>query len=132
MSDGLIDVALEYVRTLPDGQSEVFFAQLGGAQSRVSDDATAYQGRSAAFLMNVHGRWSDAAKDDACMAWCRDLWNATAEFATGEAYVNFMTEEEGERLETAYGASYQRLVELKNRYDPTNLFRMNQNIPPTE
>lgn len=132
MSDGLIDTALEYVRTLPDGQSEVFFAQLGGAQSRVSDDATAYQGRSAAFLMNVHGRWSDAEKDDACMAWCRDLWNATAEFATGEAYVNFMTEEEGERLETAYGASYQRLVELKNRYDPTNLFRMNQNIPPTE
>ena len=56
LSDGLIDTALEYVATLPDPQCEVFFAQLGGAQSRVSDDATAYQGRSAAFIMNVHSR----------------------------------------------------------------------------
>ena len=81
--------------------------------------------------MNVHGRWSDAAKDEACIGWCRDLFDATAPYATGEAYINFMTDEEGDRLEAAYGDSYQRLVELKNRYDPGNLFRMNQNIPPT-
>ena len=54
-----------------------------------------------------------------------------APHATGEAYVNFMTEDEGDRLESAYGASYARLVELKNRYDPGNLFRMNQNIRPS-
>ena len=81
--------------------------------------------------MNVHGRWSDASQDEGGIRWCRDLWNAIAQYATGEAYVNFMTEEEGDRLESAYGASYSRLVELKNRYDPGNLFRMNQNIPPT-
>ena len=52
------------------------------------------------------------------------------QYATGEAYVNFMTEEEEERFESAYGSSFQRLVELKNRYDPTNLFRLNQNIRP--
>ena len=81
--------------------------------------------------MNVHGRWSAASQDEDGIAWCRALWNALTPYATGEAYVNFMTEEEGERLESAYGSSYQRLVELKNRYDPRNLFRMNQNIPPT-
>jgi FAD/FMN-containing dehydrogenase len=131
LSDGLIDTVIHYVDRLPDDQSEVFFGQLGGATSRVPDDATAYQGRSAAYVMNVHGRWSDAEKDEECIRWCRDLFDATAPYATGEAYVNFMTGEEGERLETAYGASYQRLVELKNRYDPGNLFRMNQNIPPS-
>ena len=130
MSDAMIDTMLGYVETLPDPQCEVFFAQLGGAQGRVSDDATAYQGRSAAYLMNVHGRWSDASLNDSGIGWCRDLWKAMGQYATGEAYINFMTEEEGERLETAYGPSFQRLVELKNRYDPTNLFRLNQNIRP--
>ena len=130
MGDAMIDTVLGSVETLPDPQCEVFFAQVGGAQARVPDDATAYQGRSAAYVMNVHGRWSDASQDEGGIAWCRDLWNALAAYATGEAYVNFMTEEEGERLESAYGSSYQRLVELKNRYDPSNLFRMNQNIRP--
>ena len=131
LSDELIDKILGYIATLPDPQCEVFFAQVGGAQGRVPDEATAYQGRSAAYVMNVHGRWSDASQDEGGIRWCRDLWNAIAQYATGEAYVNFMTEEEGDRLESAYGASYSRLVELKNRYDPGNLFRMNQNIPPT-
>ena len=131
LSDGLIDTVLGFVARLPDPQTEVFFGQLGGAQGRVPDDATAYQGRSAAYVMNVHGRWSDAAMDDTCIAWCRELFDATAPHATGEAYVNFMTDDESGRLETAYGSSYQRLVALKNRYDPGNLFRMNQNIPPT-
>lgn len=131
MSDGLIDAVLGYVAKLPDPQCEVFFGQVGGAQSRVPDSATAYQGRSAAYIMNVHGRWSDASADETGIGWCRDLWNAVAPYATGEAYVNFMTEEEGDRLESAYGSSYSRLVELKNRYDPSNLFRMNQNIRPT-
>jgi FAD/FMN-containing dehydrogenase len=131
LSDGLIDTVIDYMGRLPDPQSEIFFGQLGGAQSRVPDDATAYQGRKSAYVMNVHGRWSDPAKDDSSIAWCRDLFASTAPFATGEAYVNFLTDEEGDRLEDAYGDSYQRLVELKNRYDPGNLFRMNQNIPPT-
>lgn len=131
MNDGVIDKVLEFVATLPDPQCEVFFAQVGGAQGRVADDATAYQGRSAAYVMNVHGRWNDAAQDETCIGWCRELYDVLAPFSTGEAYVNFMTEEEADRVESAYGTSYARLVELKNRYDPTNLFRMNQNIAPT-
>lgn len=132
LSDEVIDLALKYVATLPDPQCEVFFAQVGGAQSRIADDATAYQGRSAAYVMNVHGRWSDAAQDQAVIQWCRSLWDALALHATGEGYVNFMTEDDSSRLESVYGASYARLVELKDRYDPSNLFRMNQNIAPRE
>ena len=131
LSDEVIDLAVGYVATLPDPQSEVFFAQVGGAQSRVSDDAAAYQGRNAAYVMNVHGRWSDPSQDETGIGWCRDLWNALAPHATGEGYVNFMSEDDGNRLEAAYGASYARLVELKDRYDPGNLFRMNQNVPPS-
>jgi FAD/FMN-containing dehydrogenase len=130
LSDGLLDTVLEYVHALPDPQSEVFFAQLGGAQGRVPDEATAYQGRNSAFLMNVHGRWSDAAKDSDAVGWCRDLWKATEPFATGEAYVNFLTEEESGRLPDAYGSSFARLVEVKTAWDPGNLFRMNQNVEP--
>ncbi len=131
LSDTLLDTALDFVGRIPDPQCEVFFAQVGGAQSRIVDDATAYQGRSAAFVMNAHGRWADPGQDDTCIAWCRELFDSTAPFATGEAYVNFMTDDEGERVEAAYGSSYERLVQLKNRYDPANLFRMNQNIKPS-
>jgi hypothetical protein len=103
LSDGLIDTALDYVSRLPDPECEVFFAQVGGAQARVPDDATAYQGRTSAYVMNAHGRWADPLKDGVCIQWCRELFDDTAAYATGEAYVNFMTNEEGDRVEAAYG-----------------------------
>ena len=131
MSDEMIDLVLEFIPTLPDPQCEVFFAQVGGAQGRVGDDATAYQGRSAAYVMNVHGRWSNEEDDTRCIGWCRELYDGLAPHATGEAYVNFMTEEEADRVESAYGVSYAGVVELKDKFDPTNLFRMNQNVAPT-
>jgi FAD/FMN-containing dehydrogenase len=131
LSDDLLDTAIEFVESIPDPQSEVFFAQLGGAQARVPDESTAYPGRNAAFVMNVHGRWSDAGMDEAAIGWCRALWTATAAHAMGEAYVNFMTDDEGDRVEAAYGSRYSRLVAVKNRWDPENLFRMNQNVAPT-
>lgn len=131
LSDGLIDTALDFGSRLPDPQCEIFFAQVGGAQARVDDDAMAYQGRTAAFVMNAHGRWADQLKDGVCIQWCRELFDATAPFATGEAYVNFLTQDEGDRVATAYGSSYERLVALKDQYDPANLFRLNQNIRPS-
>ena len=81
--------------------------------------------------MNVHGRWEQAEEDDRCISWCRQLFQATEPYATGGVYVNFMTHEEEQRVKAAYGEVYSRLVELKNNYDPTNLFRLNQNIRPT-
>jgi FAD/FMN-containing dehydrogenase len=130
LSDGLIDVFLDYTRKIPDPNTEIAFAQLGGAVSRVPANATAYTHRDAQFVVNVHGRWEDPAKDSGCIGWARELFRAAAPFATGGAYVNFLTEEEGERVRAAYGSNYDRLAELKRRYDPGNLFRMNQNIRP--
>lgn len=130
LGDGLIDTFIEYAGTLPDPETEIAFAQLGGAVSRVPSDATAYAHRAPQFLVNGHGRWRDPAKDADCMAWARGLFQAAAPFATGGVYVNFLTQEEDGRIRAAYGANYDRLVELKGRYDPTNRFRGNQNIRP--
>jgi FAD/FMN-containing dehydrogenase len=130
LDDGLLDTLLEYVGTLPDPQCEIFIAQMGGATSRVPTDDTAYRHRDANFVINVHGRWNDAKHDGRCIEWCRSLFEAASPYATGGVYVNFMTEDETDRVQAAYGASYQRMVELKRKYDPTNLFHLNQNIRP--
>jgi hypothetical protein len=130
VSDGLIDVLIDYARKIPDPNTEIAFAQLGGAISRVPADATAYAARDAQFTINVHGRWQEAAKDAECIGWARELFRAAAPFASSGAYVNFLTQEEGDRIRAAYGRNYDRLVKLKNKYDPRNLFKVNQNIRP--
>ena len=132
LTDGLIDVLIEHARKLPDPNTEIAFAHVGGAISRVPHEATAYTHREAQFVLNVHGRWADAAKDSACIGWARTLFDAAAPFATGGVYVNFMAQDEGERVKAAYGSNYARLVELKNKYDPSNMFRINQNIRPSQ
>ncbi|HEU4642989.1 MAG TPA: FAD-binding oxidoreductase [Gemmatimonadaceae bacterium] len=131
LTDPMIEVLLRFAGRIPDPQTEIAMAQVGGAVSRVPDDATAYSHRDANWVMNVHGRWADAAKDDQCIAWARELFQAAAPHATGGVYVNFLTGEEGERVSAAYGGNLDRLMQLKGRYDPTNLFRVNQNIRPT-
>jgi FAD/FMN-containing dehydrogenase len=82
--------------------------------------------------MNVHGRWEDPADDAKGIRWTRDVFDATAPFANGGVYVNFLTADEGERVKNAYGPNYDRLVRVKRQYDPENLFRLNQNISPKE
>jgi FAD/FMN-containing dehydrogenase len=131
LSEGAIRVMVDAARKLPSPECEIFIAHVGGAMGRVSADATAWSNRNAHFVMNAHGRWRDKQQDSACIAWARQLSDAVAPFASGSVYVNFMPEDEGDRVEKAYGANYRRLVEIKRRYDPGNLFRMNQNIPPT-
>ncbi|MDX1395789.1 MAG: FAD-binding oxidoreductase [Gemmatimonadota bacterium] len=130
LSDGLIDVMVAQLELLPGFGYEIFLAQMGGATNRVPADATAYPHRDVEFIMNVHGRWEDADEDEAGVAWCRAAFDAAAPFATGGVYTNFMTAEETGRIRDAYGSSWDRLVALKNRYDPDNFFRMNQNIRP--
>jgi FAD/FMN-containing dehydrogenase len=130
ISDGLIDVLIDAARKIPDPSCELAFAQLGGAVSRVANDATAYSHRDGQFVLNVHGRWEDPAKDATCIAWARELFKEATPFATGAVYVNFLTQDEGDRVRAAYGRNYDRLGAIKNRYDPRNLFRVNQNIRP--
>jgi FAD/FMN-containing dehydrogenase len=130
LPDAAINVILDGVRQLPSPECEVFIAHVGGAMARVAANATAWPNRDAHFIMNVHTRWRDKAQDQGCIAWARHLFEAAAPFASGSVYVNFMPDDEKDRVEKAYGTNYRRLAEIKRRYDPSNLFRMNQNIRP--
>ena len=130
IKDGLIDVVMEYVAKLPSPQCEIFFGAIGGATTRPAPDSAAYAHRDAQFVMNVHGRWEDAADDKRCIAWARDYFKASAPFASGGVYVNFLTADEGDRVRSAYGQNYDRLARIKREYDPDNLFHTNQNIGP--
>jgi FAD/FMN-containing dehydrogenase len=130
LSDDLLDTVLEQGGRLPTSECEVFIAQMGGAASRVPADATAYPHRDVNFIMNVHTRWRGPELDGDCIEWTRGLFKATAPHATGGVYVNFMPDDEVDRVAAAYGDNHARLVELKREWDPANRFRMNQNIRP--
>jgi FAD/FMN-containing dehydrogenase len=131
LDDGLIGIVLGAVGRLPTPECEVVLVNIGGAVNRVPADATAYPHRDVEFIMNIHTRWREPAQDQECVAWARQLFEATAPFATGGVYVNFMPEDETQRVQKgAYGPNFERLAKLKAKYDPTNLFRMNQNIKP--
>jgi FAD/FMN-containing dehydrogenase len=132
LPDAAIKVIVDSVRGLPSPESEVFIAHVGGAMARVAANGTAWPNRNAHFIMNAHSRWRDRAQDEAGVAWARQLFEATAPFASGSVYVNFMPEDENDRVGNAYGSNYRRLAEIKRRYDPDNLFRMNQNIRPSD
>jgi FAD/FMN-containing dehydrogenase len=110
--------------------------QLGGAVRRIDREATAFGQRDAEYSFMSAGVCADAAEADKCVRWARDFWDAMQPFSTGGVYVNYLGREADEgagRIEAAYGPEkYARLVALKNKYDPANLFRLNQNIKPSQ
>ncbi|RWO64556.1 MAG: FAD-binding oxidoreductase [Mesorhizobium sp.] len=120
------------IAKLPGPECEIFIGHVGGAAGRVKADATAFPQRSSHFVMNVHARWREPTMDKACTDWARSIYEAAKPYAAGTAYVNFMPEDEIDRVEAAYGGNHRRLLEIKQRYDPLNLFRMNQNLRPKE
>lgn len=130
LSDVALDVMMASAACLPGPQCEIFVGQVGGAMARVKPDATAFVGRDAHYIMNVHGRWSDAHDDERVRSWARQAFSEAAPHATGSGYVNFLTDDEAERVAASYGTNYPRLQALKQRFDPGNLFRMNLNIVP--
>jgi FAD/FMN-containing dehydrogenase len=130
LNNGALDAIIEYAGKLPSPQCEIFIGHIAGAANRVAPNAMAYAHRDAKFVLNVHGRWDSPAQDVRCVEWARAFFNASAPYASAGAYVNFMTEEEGNRVAAAYGSNYDRLVQIKRRYDPENVFHLNQNIKP--
>jgi FAD/FMN-containing dehydrogenase len=130
LDDKLFDTVIDAIATLPSPQCEIFFGAIGGATTRPSPESAAYAHRDAKFVMNVHGRWESAADDDRCIRWAREFFKASAPYASGGVYVNFLTADEGDRVRSAYGPNYERLARVKRQYDPKNLFVMNQNIKP--
>ncbi|HEY6518676.1 MAG TPA: FAD-binding oxidoreductase [Roseiarcus sp.] len=132
LSDAAIEILVPAIANLPGPECEVFTADVSGAAARIGADATAFPQRRPHFVMNVHARWRDAGMDQTCIGWARKLFEAMSPHATGTAYVNFMPGDESERVEAAYGANFERLAQIKRRYDPSNLFRMNQNVKPSD
>jgi FAD/FMN-containing dehydrogenase len=131
LSDGALNSMIEFAGKLPSAQCEIFIALIAGAANSVPADAMAYRHRDAKFVLNVHGRCDKRTDDERGVAWARAFFQASAPYASEGAYVNFMTEEESDRVAAAYGANYDRLVQIKKEYDPDNLFHLNQNIKPS-
>jgi FAD/FMN-containing dehydrogenase len=131
LSDAAIDTILAHTSGIPAAFGQVHLHQLGGAMSRVPSGATAFGNRDAGFLMNLVGMWPDPADDERHTAWTRAFAGAMEPHGTGRAYVNFMGEEGEARVRAAYEPeTFARLRSLKASYDPTNFFRLNQNVPP--
>ena len=125
-----IDRMLEAFERVSSPMSVVGLQQAGGAIARVPADVTAYGNRDAAFDCIPISIWEDPALDAANIAWSRDFWEAIRPFATGGVYVNNLGDEGEERIRAAYGKNYARLAALKAKYDPDNVFQLNQNIRP--
>jgi FAD/FMN-containing dehydrogenase len=130
LSDAAIDIVIDYAGKLPSAESEIFLGLLGGAANTHAPDEMAYPHRAALYAMNVHTRWQAPSEDAACLAWAREFFQAAAPHAAGGVYINFLNEDEVDRIADAYGPNYRRLKEIKAKYDPDNLFRANQNIQP--
>lgn len=130
LSDDTINSIITATNHIPDPQCEIFIAQMGGFTGRQAIDKTAYTHRKTNFIMNIHGRWESKNNDKACIDWARALFNSVEPYAMGGAYVNFMTQDENDRVPSAYGDNYQRLSEIKQQYDPNNIFNINHNIKP--
>ncbi len=130
ISDESIEAMAERFATVPSPFTFVLLQQLGNASNRVAPDATAFAHRDARWDYVVLSGWDDPAQDSAQIAWSRGLRAAMQPFSTGGVYVNGVIEGDREEVRAAYGARYERLAELKAKYDPTNLFRMNANLRP--
>ncbi|WP_207591587.1 FAD-binding protein [Halomontanus rarus] len=131
LPDEAIDAVVERADTLPSPMSQIVLEHLGGAISRVEPDATAYRNRNAAFSFNVFSRWEDPAADEAHVSWAREFHAAMGPFSSDGVAVNFLSQEGDERVRAAYGDNHDRLVDVKDAYDPENRFRMNQNVTPS-
>jgi hypothetical protein len=131
LTNEMIDVLVRQAQKITSRFSAVPLFTQGGAVARVTEDATAFPNRGAQHNLNIVGAWEMNDPDpDRHIAWVRQTWEAMQPFSTG-AYVNFMSDEPADRLRAVYGSvKFDRLVALKRRYDPENVFRHNQNIAP--
>jgi hypothetical protein len=130
LSDEVIDITVDHSTRIASPLTAFPIWQMGGAVGRVGEDQTAFNGRGAGFTFNISGSTETADGFDQEREWVRSFWSALEPHHTS-VYVNFLMDEGEERIREAYGAEkYDRLKALKRRYDPDNLFRLNQNIPP--
>ena len=131
LSDEAIDLYVKHGSQLPSLMSMMHLYPINGAAHRVGKNDTAFSYREANFAQVIVGVDPDPANNDHIISWTKAYWEALHPYSAGGAYVNFMMDEGHDRIQATYRDNYQRLVETKNKYDPTNFFHVNQNIKPT-
>jgi FAD/FMN-containing dehydrogenase len=131
LPDEAIDALMAAAADPPSPLNTIIVQPTGGAVHRVSEDSTAMGWRSAKWALHILGSWEDPADDEKNIAWVRNIDAAMKPWAQEAAYLNYLMDEGEERIKASFGAHYDRMVALKNKYDPANFFRLNQNIKPT-
>jgi hypothetical protein len=132
LSDEAIKLHTKFAAELPSALSTMHMYPVNGAASRVDKDATAWSYRDATWAMVIVGVDPDPAKKSAIISWAKNYWQALHPYSAGGAYVNFMMEEGDDRVQATYRGHYDWLAAIKAKYDPGNLFRVNQNIAPKQ
>jgi FAD/FMN-containing dehydrogenase len=130
ISDDAIEATVSHFASVPSPKSLIVFQQYGGAVSRVGETETAYRHRSAQYDNFPTSVWTDPRETETQRQWVREWWDMMSPYSIGAEYVNNLGEEGQDRVRAAYGDNYERLVTLKNKYDPTNFFHLNANIQP--
>jgi hypothetical protein len=131
LSDEAIAKHISFAHALPTPLSTMHLYPINGAASRISNKDTAWNYRDATWAMVIVGIDPDPSNKEIITKWTKDYWETLHPYSAGGAYVNFMMDEGEDRIKATYGDNYERLVAIKNKYDPNNLFRVNQNIKPT-
>jgi hypothetical protein len=127
----LLAAAAKHAASAPSPHSAILVFPLDGPLNSLPAGHSAAGNRDATAVVNIAGSWDDAAEDQPNIHWARNAWQDMRRFSTGGTYVNFLTEEEADdRIRSAYGENLERLAEIKGRWDPENLFRLNKNIRP--
>lgn len=131
LPDAAVDAVIDRANRVQSPLSAVVLEYYGGAASRITADTTAFPHRAATFNCLILGQWRDPAEDPVHVGWARDCWEAVRPWSSGAAYMNALGNDEGvQTVCDAYGVNYPRLAALKAKFDPNNLFRLNQNIKP--
>jgi len=130
IGDALIEALAGSFAATPSPLNAIVIPSVGGAVSRVAPEATAYYHRQAPYVMSMVNCWLDPSEDQANLEWVRTTWTALTPHLPRRVYVNELQEEGADRVRDAYGPAFSRLAAIKRQYDPDNIFRLNQNIPP--
>jgi hypothetical protein len=132
LTDEIIDTLVTGAQRFPSAMSAVALFWIHGAVTRVAPEATAFGTRRAQWDISAIAQWIDQADTDSHVRWARGLWDAVEPLTAGHAYINHIAgDDRPDRIRSSYGSNYERLVALKNAYDPQNLFRLNANVKPT-
>jgi FAD/FMN-containing dehydrogenase len=130
LSDQAVDVMIEAFERAPSELCALVVEDVHGAVTRIAPTATAYPHREPGFNLLLVASWTDPAQNDSCITWARETFDTLAPYMADRAYTNYLSADDHGRVGKAFGPNLQRLVELKRRYDPDNLFRLNHNIDP--